>query len=254
LVSFTARHTFAGTKLLLLMQSLTIIIPCYNEESRLDPYSFSGFANLHPDIRFIFINDGSTDGTSKILEQIHSLIGSSEIISFSENRGKAEAVRTGLISALKTNPDYIGYLDADLSTTLKEFYEMWETAKSNDLDMVLASRIKKIDTKIERSFFRHFTGRILATIIDQKFDLGVYDTQCGAKIFKSDLIEKIIKAPFSTKWFFDVEILLRMRSLYPEAKATEIPLKQWINVSNSKIGIWSFPAVVKDLFSLFNKY
>ena len=236
------------------MQSLTIIIPCFNEESRLDAAAFTEFASLHPQTRLVFVNDGSTDDTLKILEQFQRNLTSIEIVSLTKNQGKAEAVRTGILLALKNPTHYIGYLDADLSTSLEEFYTIYETAQQKDLDIVLASRIKKIDTRIERSVFRHITGRTLATIIDHRFWLGVYDTQCGAKLFKSGLIKKVAAEPFSTKWFFDVEILLRVKKLHPEIKSTEVPLKQWINVRNSRIGIWSFPSVAKDLFSLFNHY
>ncbi|HWJ27211.1 MAG TPA: hypothetical protein VNS32_11755, partial [Flavisolibacter sp.] len=156
--------------------------------------------------------------------------------------------------AIKDNHQLVGYLDADLSTGMEELLRLKDLLSSKDLDIVLGSRIKKIDTVIERSFFRHITGRMIATLIDQKFKLGVYDTQCGAKVFRSAVIEHSIQELFYTKWFFDVELLLRIRKNHSHFACAEIPLCKWHNVANSKLSILSFPAVLKDLYVLLNKY
>ena len=122
------------------------------------------------------------------------------------------------------------------------------------MDFVLGSRIKKIDTEIERTYVRHFTGRIIATAIDEKFNLGCYDTQCGAKIFRTQVIKSVIQTPFFTKWFFDVEILLRIRKEAGSLKGAEFPLSVWRHINGSKINIFSFPVVLKELLQLFIKY
>lgn len=235
------------------MPSTAIIVPCFNEVSRIRASEFISFSNEHPDTQFYFVNDGSTDDTKKILLQIQQS-SNSNIICLEKNSGKAEAIRTGFINALENRHDLIGYLDADLSTGLDEFLQLKEELTNRNLDFVLGSRIKKIDTVIERSFFRHIVGRIIATFIDWKFKLGVYDTQCGAKIFRSDTIEKSVEERFYTKWFFDVELLLRIRKDHPGYNAAEIPLSKWKNVLNSKLSILSFPVVIKDLLVLLNKY
>ncbi len=236
------------------MQSLTIIIPCYNEAGRLNAPAFIEFSRLHAHVHFIFVNDGSTDRTQSLLENINAGISNASVLHLPNNTGKAEAVRQGLLAGLKNKTDYIGYLDADLSVSLENFAELVNEAELKNLDVVIGSRIKKIDTRIERSFFRHITGRALATIIDASFHLGVYDTQCGAKAFRPALIQPVVQENFFTRWFFDVEILLRIRKNHKEYKAMEIPLKQWVNMQGSKLGIWSFPAVMKDIFLLMRKY
>lgn len=235
------------------MPSIAIIIPCYNESNRLKAPEFISFAQQHADIQFYFVNDGSTDGTEKILLQIQQS-SPAKIIWLKKNAGKAEAIRKGLIAALEDRHHVIGYLDADLSTGLEEFMRLRDVLLEKKLDMVLGSRIKKIDTDIERSFFRHIVGRMIATVIDYKFKLGVYDTQCGAKIFRSSLIENVIDKRFCTKWFFDVELLLRIRKMNSNYRAAEIPLSKWQNVLNSRLSLLSFAGVVKDLFMLLNKY
>lgn len=235
------------------MPSIAIIIPCYNEAKRIQTSEFTRFSNEHEDIEFYFVNDGSTDETENLLLKIKES-SQSKIISSIKNWGKGNAIRKGLVTAIEDGFDLVGYLDADLSASLEEFLRLKDLLIDNRLDLVLGSRIKKIDTVIERSFFRHIVGRIIATIIDQKFKLGVYDTQCGAKIFRSSVLREIIDEPFSTKWFFDVELLLRIRKQHPHFNAAEIPLHRWHNVLNSKLSMLSFPSVLKDLFVLVNKY
>jgi glycosyltransferase involved in cell wall biosynthesis len=235
------------------MPSTAIIVPCYNEEKRIRAAEFISFALQQPNIKFYFVNDGSTDDTQRVLFQIKEAC-QSEIIVLEKNYGKSEAIRKGFIHALENQHHIIGYLDADLSTDLEEFFRLENILSEKNLDMVLGSRIKKIDTVIERSFFRHILGRIIATIIDQRFKLGVYDTQCGAKIFRSSFIGNAVTKPFYTKWFFDVELLLRVKKLNSHFNAAEVPLSKWTNVRNSKLSILSFPAVFRDLFLLLNKY
>lgn len=235
------------------MPSIAIIVPCYNEAKRIKALEFISFAKQHPDIQFYFVNDGSTDDTKKILLQIRQS-SNSIIICLEKNLGKAEAVRQGFINALEDKHELVGFLDADLSTGLKEFLKLKQSLISQNFDFVLGSRIKKIDTDIQRSFFRHITGRIIATIIDLQFSLGVYDTQCGAKIFRSTVIQNIIDKRFYTRWFFDVEILLRIRKTNSNYKAAEIPLSKWQNIPDSRLGILSIPSIVKDMLMLLNKY
>lgn len=236
------------------MPSIDIIVPCYNEAKRLNADSFINFANSHPGTRFIFINDGSTDATGTILEYILSKTDSAIAINTGANKGKGEAVRQGMWKALELNSDYIGYIDADLSTSLEEFYSLMVLAEQKNADLVFGSRIKKMDTRITRSASRHYIGRVIATIIDKRFKLGVYDTQCGAKVFRSGVLIKEIIKPFQTKWFFDVELLLRLKNHVAGLKAYEIPLSVWTNVKNSKISYAAFPEVIKELWVLSKNY
>lgn len=235
------------------MSTLAIIIPCYNEANRLRQEAYLQFAIAHPDIAIYFVNDGSTDHTQTVLEHLKSKATSIQVISLLENKGKGEAIR---IAMLEVFPRYnhIGYLDADLSTSLEEFMRLYKVALNSDKDIAFSSRIKKADTLIERSYARHIIGRTIATIIDKKFQLGCYDTQCGAKIFKSNLIKDMIQTPFYTKWFFDVELFLRIRKTYGRFDAAEVPLTSWINVGGSKLNVLSSALIIKELYLLVSKY
>jgi glycosyltransferase involved in cell wall biosynthesis len=236
------------------MQPLVIIIPCYNEAKRLQIAAFQNFIDSHADVQLYFVNDGSNDGTKNILKTLLDSSGRISIFNLSKNKGKGEAVREGILQALQTDVRFIGYLDADLSTSLEEFYNLYEIMVHQNADIAFGSRIKKADTKIERSFGRHFVGRTIATILDKKLKLGYYDTQCGAKIFSSGILRQVVHEPFLTRWFFDVELFMRLKKTKQQLNTLEIPLSSWHNVEDSKLNVFSFPVVLKEIYLLLTKY
>ena len=238
------------------MSKVAVVIPCYNEALRLQTEEFIHFSKRQPNTIFYFVDDGSTDKTLQKLEALQKDIPDSvRILSMQTNKGKAEAVRRGIIDAAGTNEfSHIGYLDADLSTSISEWNRLCQIAVDNSYDYIIGSRIKLLDAVIKRSAFRHIVGRFLATVIDSRYSFGIYDTQCGAKCFTTELARLVSEEPFRTRWFFDVEILLRMRNRQPAALGAEIPLKAWHDPGHSHIGIRNTAGVLKDLFSLFRHY
>lgn len=229
-------------------------MPCFNEANRMQPQNFVAFGKANSGSVFFFVNDGSRDNTGELLEKIKEQLPNSRVIHLSENKGKGEAVRQGLLAAIDEEFAFAGYIDADLSTSLEEFQRLCEFAKEKNADVVFGSRIKKLDSHIERSAARHLIGRGIATLIDNRFRLGIYDTQCGAKIFNRHLLPAVLNEPFLTRWFFDVELFLRIRNENKAAAAYEVPLQKWTNVKNSKISLASFPSVAKELWTLSRKY
>ena len=235
------------------MPSFAIIVPCYNEAKRLQQKAFVEFSKMHEDVLIYFVNDGSTDETQNILTGLQKQSVCFFTITLQQNKGKGEAIREGMLQ-LHNNYNYIGYLDADLSTSLDEFYSLYQKMLSKNVSVAFGSRIKKADTVIERSYVRHILGRTIATIIDKKFKLGCYDTQCGAKIFSSQILNDVIKRPFYTRWFFDVELFIRIIKHNSRLNALEIPLSVWRNVKGSKLNALSFATVIKELYILLTKY
>ena len=238
------------------MQKNAIVIPCYKEGDRLKKSSFFEFLQTHPDANIFFVDDGSQDNTANVLLEIQSTCPEQvQVLTLQKNYGKAYAVRHGLLAA-KSEGYYthIGYFDADLSTDIREYYSFLKQMQEKGAEFAFGSRIKKLSSKIERSFFRHVIGRIIATIVDAKFNLGIYDTQCGAKWFTKEAVSIGCNTPFKTKWLFDVEIFIRIRSGFPSAKGIEIPLNKWKDPGNSKINVFHLPGVLKDIFSLLNTY
>jgi len=238
------------------MQTCAIIVPCYNEAGRLRAERFTRFLQDKPDVICIFVNDGSSDNTLTILQEIKSELPQQvHILSLPENRGKAEAVRAGLLEAVqKENTGFAGYLDADLSASPDLFYELFKQVRDNGYAYVFGSRIRMLGTTIKRRFFRHAAGRFIATLVDHTFQLGIYDTQCGAKCFRKEIIPAVFNTPFSTRWLFDVEIFLRIRKEWPGARGLEYPLRHWENVSGSKLGLRHFPRIMREIRLLKKNY
>ena len=234
---------------------LAVVIPFYNEEKRIMVDSFTSFAINNKDILFVLVNDGSTDRTHKVLQAIHSDAGSNiEVVSLPKNTGKGNAIRAGMLKVLDYNIPFIAYIDGDLSTPFEEILRLYNYFSGTDIIAVLGSRLKKLDSHIKRSLFRHISGRIIATIIDSRFKIGCYDTQCSAKIFRRDPLQSVIQVPFYTRWFFDVELLLRLRKKMGPFKALEVPLNTWEHKPGSKINALSVFSITKEIYTLFAKY
>ena len=221
---------------------LAIVIPCYNEAERLDFQAFESFMTRHPEVCFCFVNDGSSDGTGEVLEKLLRNTGSA-VLTLERNSGKGEAVRQGLLYALKRFPEseVLGFWDADLATPLEALFDFTEWWQSDSL-MLLGCRHARLGVDIRRKAYRHYLGRIFATAVSLHLDLPVYDTQCGAKLLKRELVSELLERPFVTKWFFDVELLRRCIKKYGrnevEKHVTEVPLKKWVDTGSSKVNLF----------------
>lgn len=224
-----------------------IVIPCYNEEARLDTASIVGFCIENPDIVFCFVNDGSQDNTYSKLIKLQDEIGGHVVVeNLPQNRGKGEAIRYGVLSLLKKNdPRTIGYWDADLSTPLEAISEFQAIlSEHTDVQLVTGCRIKRLGANINRQALRHYVGRLGATLISTKLRVGVYDTQCGAKLFRATTAKKIFGTPFESRWLFDVEIFIRMINIFGidkiEKLIYEYPLLEWKDQAGSKITVFDY--------------
>ena len=198
-----------------------IVVPCYNEMDRIQLSEFSQFLNSNNTIFFCFVNDGSTDGTQqKLADFVNRNPERCQVINFSNNQGKAEAVRQGINTMLKTSKyQLVGYWDADLATPLVEIPVFIEKFQSNkELNAVCGSRILRLGSSIRRSVFRHYLGRVFATIVSNILNIPVYDTQCGAKLFRTEHAELIFSEHFLSRWFFDVELFARSIELMGREK------------------------------------
>jgi dolichyl-phosphate beta-glucosyltransferase len=216
------------------MATSIIVVPCYNEVQRLPIQSFKDFACAGHTQRFLFVNDGSTDGTSRVLKTLHDEDpGRYPICDLPRNVGKAEAVRRGVLLAFEADPDYIGYWDADLATPLEAIPAFCGLLDArSDLEMVFGARVRLLGRTIARSPLRHYLGRVFATAASAVLGLGIYDTQFRA----------LFQEPFLTRWLFEVEILARLLqarrgSQLPPAEDIiyEFPLDEWHDVAGSKV-------------------
>lgn len=240
--------------------SVCFVVPCFNEGSRLSSEAFvAGVSGLSP-FAFCFVNDGSTDNTSGVLAKLRSLAPEQvEVVTLDVNRGKAEAVRQGVLHALAWRQfDFVGYWDADLATPLSEVALFLETMQRHQrCEFILGSRVKRLGANIERRGIRHVFGRMFATMTSVLLDLPVYDSQCGAKLLRAGTAAKLFADAFVTRWLFDVELLVRLRQLDGSGglgSAIEVPLGEWRDVGGSKLGIASMVKSPLDLLRIRLQY
>jgi dolichyl-phosphate beta-glucosyltransferase len=241
--------------------SAGMVVPCYNEQERLQLSEFSRFFKKDKTTFFCFVDDGSTDGTKKIIADFANKHPERvQAVFLSCNQGKAEAVRQGVKTLLKTHKfKFVGYWDADLATPLSTIIEFIEKLQSNRaLVAVCGSRILRLGADIRRSVFRHYLGRIFATVASNILNIPVYDTQCGAKLFSAEHAEYIFSEHFISRWFFDIELFARSIELMGREKTVntiyELPLSKWHDVGKSKVTWGSIIMTPLDLFRIFYHY
>lgn len=218
-----------------------IVIPCYNEENRLLSKDFKDFVKTNLNYHLCFVNDGSTDNTLQALNELcKGNQNNMSIYNCKKNGGKAEAVRLGMLNLAKQEQfDYIGFLDADLSTDFSDFTRLVETIKNSEFKIVSGSRIDRMGADITKQSARKIISSIINFTIRKTLGMEFRDTQCGAKIMTREIIEKTFQKKFITKWLFDVEIFMRMKKIYGTENAKkvicELPLKRWIHMDGSKL-------------------
>lgn len=241
-----------------------IVVPCYNEGKRLPVQKYRSFLNSVTDVKLLFVNDGSRDNTREILDKLsHSFPQYITVMHLEKNTGKAEAVRQGILDALKSDVRYVGFWDADLSTPLETTVDFCSFLDENpSIYMVFGARVQLLGKIIERSPFRHYIGRIFATIVSAMLKLKVYDTQCGAKIFRvTPEVTQLFQERFLTKWIFDVEIIARWMKMQKEKKLPpaeeiiyEYPLPEWRHVKDSRITLRDSLRILQDLQQIYRIY
>jgi dolichyl-phosphate beta-glucosyltransferase len=246
------------------MARTTIVIPCYNEAFRFDAEAFASALSRDPDLDLIFVNDGSSDGTLALLRDFETAHRDrASAIDQQPNRGKAEAVRTGMLAGFQGDADFVGYWDADLATPLDEIPRFIETFEAHpELQIVIGSRVKLLGRSIERRAPRHYLGRIAATLTSITLRLGVYDTQCGAKLFRNDsAMLNLFEDPLESGWVFDVELIARLirdRRVQglsgAETVLYELPLNRWHDVAGSKVKPSSFLRALVEMFRIRIRY
>jgi glycosyltransferase involved in cell wall biosynthesis len=229
-----------------------VVIPCYNEAGRLDVESLRQLPRTG---RYIFVDDGSTDATSDVVRSIGC--EHVQLLRLDRNQGKAEAVRLGILHAknigLLADVRWVGFWDADMATPMSEAALMLAYAAGfeYEVDGILGSRIYKLGSRIKRSYLRHLAGRVFSSIAYTALALDCYDSQCGAKLFRVELVQQAFGEPFSSRWIFDLEILLRLK----DRRLVEYPVRVWTDVPGGKLRV--IPLIVPtlvDIARLWNRY
>ena len=218
--------------------SVSVVVPCFDEADRLDRSAFDELVDGVDEV--LFVDDGSSDATPEILRQLADAHPSRvRVMTLFDNVGKAEAVRLGMLDSIARGASVVGYLDADLATPPAEMLRLVAVAAGEPhRTAVLGSRVALLGHTVERRPTRHYLGRLYATAASLALGVAVYDTQCGAKVFRVGVpLQFALADPFPDPWAFDVELLGRLLA-HPDQAADpiiEVPLNEWHDVAGSAV-------------------
>ena len=242
-----------------------IVVPCYNEERRLPLESYLAFTDGGPgDVGFLLVDDGSRDATlDRLRELARQRPDRFRVLALPRNAGKAEAVRRGVLAALEGGPQLVGFWDSDLATPLEAIPAMAALMDADPgLEMVFGARVKLLGHDIQRNPWRHYLGRVGGTLISLLLGMAIYDSQCGAKLFRvTGLMERVFGDPFLSRWLFDVELILRFQAAWRETgrpsgrePIRELPLPRWSEVAGSKVKPADYLRALADYGRLYHRY
>lgn len=243
------------------MPAVWIVVPCFNEGNRLSAASIETYLTDHSEIALCLVDDGSRDGTRALLQRIASTRPDQvTVLALDANRGKAEAVRRGVLHGLaRPHVLRLGYWDADLSTPLSELALLIRALDERPGGLAaLGARVKRLGARVIRSETRHYLGRVFATCASITLRLPVYDSQCGAKLFEREAAAAAFSEPFVSTWLFDVEVLARLRNRFGNARVRrdvlEVPLQTWTHVGGSKLRLRHYLKAPLELARIARRY
>jgi dolichyl-phosphate beta-glucosyltransferase len=237
-----------------LNEKVILVVPCFNEEDRLDPESFIESLEKDSRLHWIFVDDGSKDRTAAVIQSMVDQHPDRIFIhQLKNNSGKGEAVRQGLLRAVELEATLTGYYDADQATPLSELFRLLSIFKEQNVQVLFGARVFLLGRNINRQRWRFWLGRCFALVASQMLRLRVYDTQCGMKLIRHfPKLKSCIEKPFASSWLFDVELIqrllkeggLKVDDFYEE------PLLAWTDVGGSKVKARAFAVALYDLFKI----
>jgi dolichyl-phosphate beta-glucosyltransferase len=211
---------------------------------------------MNSTVNFLFVDDASTDNLDYI-DCLKKKYKNVFYLRLAKNLGKANAIREGLLyatSKAQLNANVIGYLDFDDSILASEVQRLislfGDKIKNFKLfDTLWSSRVKLNGRFVARSNFRHFYSRILITLIGLNYPSLPYDSQCGFKLFLNDeRFRQSIQSRFLTKWFIDLEILIRLTQIGDKKiNIWEEPLMSWKETKSSNYNFVSSFRIVREV-------
>jgi glycosyltransferase involved in cell wall biosynthesis len=229
-------------------KTIHMVVPCYNEEKRLNLEYWNELVDI-VGTKWVFVNDGSSDRTLSLLQSIDK----ASVVPLEKNVGKAEAIRLGVLSTYpKSNRENFnfGYVDADGAFAIEDIKRIINIyTNSTNFEGIWGARVKLAGRSISRKDGRHILSRIIITFIGLKIRSLPYDIQTGLKMFRFNKESiKIFDHKFKTRWFVDLEILMRYKQMTNhDLRVWEEPLNKWNDISDSKIRGFQLIQIMRDL-------
>ena len=243
----------------LALSSLSIVIPAYNEETRLPSTvekleRFLASSHGWDSIEIVIVDDGSKDKTAAMVEKLAAANPVFRLVKNPGNRGKGFAVKNG---ALHSQGDWLLVTDADLSAPIEEQEKLITAARKHSADIAIGSRaLDRSLVHVRQSLFREYSGRFFNLVMRLVTGLSFLDTQCGFKLFHRKTVEPIFSRQVIEGFGFDVEDLFIAKKL--GFKTVEVPVR-WDNVEGTKVSLSSGVNGFLDLlrvrwYQLTNRY
>jgi dolichyl-phosphate beta-glucosyltransferase len=215
-----------------IVPDLSIVIPAYNEETRLGPTvraAVDYFRSQGRAFELIVVDDGSQDGTSALARRLSEEMPEVSLIRLAANHGKGYAVRSGVVNA---RGRAVLFADADGATPFAEFQRL-EAALEAGADVAIGSRAFSAQgVKVRAKLYRHVIGRVFHALVEMLTVRDVKDTQCGFKLFRAPVAHDLFSRMRMNGFSFDVEVLvMAKRRGY---RIAEIPVN-WTHQPGSKV-------------------
>lgn len=229
--------------------NISIIIAAYNEENRICPSLIKVseyLCNIQLEHEIIVVDDGSSDGTSRVAGALASRIPNLRIIRYPVNRGKGYALRQGVLASKGT---LVLLTDADLSTPIEELQKLSSFIIEKRSEIAIGSRaLSSSEIIVKQPWMRRQMGKVFNRIIRALVLDGISDTQCGFKLFSGDIARQLFVEAQIDRFAYDVEILALAKKHGYEI--SEVPIK-WNNSFDSKVNpFFDSLQMLKDILKI----
>ena len=213
---------------------LSIVIPAYNEQGRLEPTirAYAGYCRERGRrAELIVVDDGSTDGTTPLVERLAGEFPELKLIRLAQNQGKGYAVRSGIVNARGAR---ILFADADGATPIGELDRL-EAALDAGADVAIGSRaMQAADVRVRARIHRRLIGRAFHLLVRFTGVDGIADTQCGFKLFRGAVAHALFSRMRTAGFSFDVEVLMMARLC--GFRIAEVPVN-WAHQPGSRVNL-----------------
>ncbi len=226
------------------MDPFSIVIPAYNEETRLPGTLESILHYVSGDCEVLVVDDGSRDATAAVAERFAASHPQVRLLRNPGNRGKGYSVRHGMLEA---RAEWALFSDADLSSPIEELEKLCRAAREQNAAVAIGSRaVDRSMVEVHQPLMRELSGRCFNLVMRGVTGLPFRDTQCGFKLFRAGAAREIFSRQKQDGFSFDVEDLLIAKKL--GIRAVEVPVR-WANVEGTKValtqGVMSFLDLIK---------
>jgi dolichyl-phosphate beta-glucosyltransferase len=212
---------------------ISVVIPAYNEAARLPRAAREIAAHLQKigkNFEIIVVNDGSTDDTARVAQELSRDFPMLKLISLNPNQGKGGAVKTGMLAA---SGSLVLFTDADQSTPIDQLDKLLPKIEREGFDIAFGSRAARgAEVEQSQAWHRMLAGKIFGKISTALLIRGIKDTQCGFKLMTREAAQKIFPRVTSRTAIFDLEMFVL--AARENLRCAEVPVR-WVHDPDTRI-------------------